>query len=285
MMKKTKFTIFLIAVFFCFAVASFALAQTGGSETGGGGPGGSETGSCPPNTQLVAGKCLIKNPADQFLVGGNQAGEFGFDDLIIQIIRIALYFAGAIALIFLIIGGFQYIAARGNEEAMEKAKKTITGAVIGVVIIIMSYAIVTIVNDLVVRGAPSGSGTTANPPPPGGNTNDNRVLTSPSGNQTQLTFTFVTQSPTCISGQTCDDSITIGTVSGGTAPYAYTLDRGFLPIGANLFFSENRLILVPHEQLDEPDPSPGERDFTLTIRDSASPPRTTTIPRFTLSVE
>lgn len=139
-----------------FGVVGFVMAgQVLAQGTTGPGP-------CPPNTQLVDGKCLIKNPADQFLVGGENAGEYGFDDLIIRVIQIALYFAGAIALVFLIIGGFQYIASRGNEEAMEKAKKTITGAVMGIVIIIMSYAIVAIVNNLVVEGVSSG-GTSSGP--------------------------------------------------------------------------------------------------------------------------
>ena len=93
------------------------------------------------------GKCPIPNPASQYLVNIDN-----FPDLIVRIITIFLYFSGAIALIFLIIGGFQYIAARGNEEATEKAKKTISGAILGIAIIIMSFALVTIVNNLVLKG-------------------------------------------------------------------------------------------------------------------------------------
>lgn len=71
-----------------------------------------------------------------------------FKALLVKIVQIFLEFAGAIAVIFLVIGGFQYIASRGNEEAMEKAKKSITAAIIGIVIIVMAFAIVTIVNNL-----------------------------------------------------------------------------------------------------------------------------------------
>ena len=63
-----------------------------------------------------------------------------------KFIDILLYFAGAVAVVFLVIGGYQYVTSRGNEEAMEKAKKTITAAIIGIVIIIMAFAIVQIVN-------------------------------------------------------------------------------------------------------------------------------------------
>ena len=59
--------------------------------------------------------------------------------------------AGAIAVIFLMVGGFQYVASRGNEETMERAKRTITSAVIGIIVIVMAYAIVAIINDLLTR--------------------------------------------------------------------------------------------------------------------------------------
>jgi amino acid transporter len=103
--------------------------------------------TCPPGQgperPAATERCQLINPAPGQLVG---ISDFGA--LLGRIIKIFLTFAGAIAVIFLIIGGFQYISARGNEEAMEKAKKTITGAVIGIIIIVMAFAIVLIVNNL-----------------------------------------------------------------------------------------------------------------------------------------
>ena len=93
------------------------------------------------------GKCPLENPNPGYLVGGQDFNDFG--DLLTRAIGWMLYFAAGIAVLFLLVGGFQYISARGNEEATEKAKKTITGAVIGIIIIIMAYAIVTIVSNLV----------------------------------------------------------------------------------------------------------------------------------------
>ncbi len=54
-------------------------------------------------------------------------------------------------MIFLIVGGYRYIIARGNEEMMEAAKKTITGAIIGIIVIVISFAIVAIINNLLTR--------------------------------------------------------------------------------------------------------------------------------------
>jgi hypothetical protein len=85
----------------------------------------------------------IQNPAPDYLV---HIDNFG--DLLAKAVLTLLTFAGAIAVVFLMIGGFQYVSSRGNEEAMEKAKKTVTSAIIGIVIIVMAYAIVSIVNTL-----------------------------------------------------------------------------------------------------------------------------------------
>jgi len=99
---------------------------------------------CPPGQDLdEAGRCQLTNPASGQLVDIDN-----FPDLARLIITTLLSIAGAIAVIFLLIGGFQYVTSRGNEEAMESAKKTIFGAIIGVVVIAMSYTIVVIINNI-----------------------------------------------------------------------------------------------------------------------------------------
>ena len=65
---------------------------------------------------------------------------------IMKIINIALAVAGLIAVLFLIIGGFRYITSAGNEETAEQAKKIITNAIIGIVVIILSFVIVRVIS-------------------------------------------------------------------------------------------------------------------------------------------
>lgn len=101
-----------------------------------------------PGYCLVGGKCQLKNPAPNQLVDLNN-----FGDLLKRIIETMLFFAGGIATLFLIVGGYRYVTSTGNEEAMEKAKKTVTSAVIGIVIIVMAFAIVAIVNAFLTRDA------------------------------------------------------------------------------------------------------------------------------------
>lgn len=75
--------------------------------------------------------------------------DSGFEGLIVFIIQILLYLAGAIAVLFVIIGGFQYIMSAGNAETAAKGKKTVINAIIGIVLIILSYLIISvIVNEL-----------------------------------------------------------------------------------------------------------------------------------------
>lgn len=59
-----------------------------------------------------------------------------------QIAGSLIYIAGPIAVLMIAIGGFRYVIAHGEQSQMDEAKKNITWAIIGLLIIIISYAIV-----------------------------------------------------------------------------------------------------------------------------------------------
>jgi len=66
-----------------------------------------------------------------------------------RIINVALGFLGVIAVGIVLLGGFKWMTAGGNEEKTEEAKKLLGAGVIGLVIILMSWAIATyVVNTL-----------------------------------------------------------------------------------------------------------------------------------------
>jgi len=69
--------------------------------------------------------------------------------LIRTVINWLLGIAFGVAILFLIIGGFFYITSAGNEETAEKGKGTALNAIIGIVIIILSYVVVNVVANLV----------------------------------------------------------------------------------------------------------------------------------------
>jgi hypothetical protein len=78
------------------------------------------------------------------------------NQLIERIIKILLGVAFAIAVLFLIIGGFYYITARGNEEQSATGRQTVINALIGIVIIIMAYVLVNVVANLAFNSGDSG---------------------------------------------------------------------------------------------------------------------------------
>lgn len=58
------------------------------------------------------------------------------------IVNVSLVLVGLLAAIMIIYGGIKYIIARGDENAAEEAKKTILYAVIGLIVIGLSGAII-----------------------------------------------------------------------------------------------------------------------------------------------
>jgi hypothetical protein len=64
------------------------------------------------------------------------------------IIGTALSFLGVIFLVLTIAGGIMWMTAGGNAEQVTKAKKLITSAVIGLVIVFASYAITSFIGDI-----------------------------------------------------------------------------------------------------------------------------------------
>ena len=67
--------------------------------------------------------------------------SYGLGDLIAVIIKTVLSLLALLFMILILVSGFQWMTAGGNEEQVEKAKKRITNALIGLVIVIAAYAI------------------------------------------------------------------------------------------------------------------------------------------------
>lgn len=84
------------------------------------------------------------------------AGRLTASGLIIGLIEIALWIVGLISVLFVIIGGFRYVTASGNEEAAEGAKKTILHAILGIVIVILSFVIIRVIATALTLGSPFG---------------------------------------------------------------------------------------------------------------------------------
>ncbi len=64
---------------------------------------------------------------------------------IMAIINVLLGFLGIIAIIIILYGGFMWLTSAGAEDKISQAKKIISAGIVGLVIIFISYAIVTFV--------------------------------------------------------------------------------------------------------------------------------------------
>ncbi len=73
---------------------------------------------------------------------------YSLTDAISKIIGIALSLVGIVFLGLIIYGGYMWMTARGNEQAVEKAKNIIINSVIGLVIILAAYGITTLMGTI-----------------------------------------------------------------------------------------------------------------------------------------
>lgn len=56
-----------------------------------------------------------------------------------------LYLAGPTAILFIALAGLRYVTAHGDQNQLEGAKKTLTWAIIGLVVVIFAFAVVRII--------------------------------------------------------------------------------------------------------------------------------------------
>jgi hypothetical protein len=66
-------------------------------------------------------------------------------EITISLIQLALGFLGLIAVVIILIGGFKWMTAGGNEDKIGEAKKMIIQGIIGLVIVLAAWGIATYV--------------------------------------------------------------------------------------------------------------------------------------------
>lgn len=93
---------------------------------------------------ITRATCGFNNPDDPLGVGcAESTGLQARDPRLIagEIIQVALGLLGIITVVLIIWAGFRWLTSAGNGDQIEDAKKTITAAVIGLLIILMAYAL------------------------------------------------------------------------------------------------------------------------------------------------
>jgi hypothetical protein len=85
--------------------------------------------------------CTLKAPTD---ANGGLSSYIWV--IALNITEMILQIVAYIAVAFIIVGGFKYITSAGSPDGMVKARKTITNAVVGLLISIFSVAIVNVIS-------------------------------------------------------------------------------------------------------------------------------------------
>jgi len=68
-------------------------------------------------------------------------GTTALDDAVVKLINVMLGFLGLIAVVIILIGGFRWMTAGGNEDKVGQARKTIFAGIIGLAIILFAWGI------------------------------------------------------------------------------------------------------------------------------------------------
>lgn len=91
---------------------------------------------------------LAQSPADQMLDGADKTGTSGGQDvnsLIQTVVNVMFFILGAVAVIMIIWSGIRYVTSAGNQTAVVSAKNTLIYAVVGLIVALLAYAIVSFV--------------------------------------------------------------------------------------------------------------------------------------------
>ncbi len=99
------------------------------------------------------------NPPELGLEYGEKIGLGSNDprEMAAQIIRVVLGFLGIIAVIIILIGGFRWMTAGGNEEKVTGARKLIVAGIIGLAIILAAWGISNFVINALLTATTSGT--------------------------------------------------------------------------------------------------------------------------------
>jgi hypothetical protein len=68
-------------------------------------------------------------------------------------ITLAFALVGILAVLFIVIGGFRYITSGGNDAQAASGKKTMTWAVIGLIMVLVAYTIIRVVTRVINTGS------------------------------------------------------------------------------------------------------------------------------------
>lgn len=103
-------------------------------------------------TVTSGSECAQGKGTKSNLVSGN-------DSLLKTVTNVLLFLIGAVSVIMIIVGAIRYVLSNGDSSQITGAKNTILYAVIGLVVALLAFAIVSFITGSFVSASGSGGGT------------------------------------------------------------------------------------------------------------------------------
>jgi hypothetical protein len=155
-MKNIFKTLIIAAAVACSVLIPGQAFATSGSSSSGSG------------SSTVAGQnkhCDKMDEQQKAAAGCDLTGDDNAIKNVVNIINVGISVGGILAVFFIIIGGIQIATSQGDPSKFSKGKSTIIYAVIGLIVMLVSYAIVAFVSqslgDTTSAGSGSGSGSSS----------------------------------------------------------------------------------------------------------------------------
>lgn len=110
-----------------------------------------------PSVAFAQTDALNTNDLGVGAIGGSiKLGSGDVRQTAARIINVALGFLGIIAVVIVLLGGFKYMIAGGNEDKTAEARKLIVSGIIGLAIILSAWAITSFVISNLVTATTAG---------------------------------------------------------------------------------------------------------------------------------
>lgn len=97
---------------------------------------------------LLAGMVIAAENTIDIRPQGEQFGRLGeltVPNIVSGAIRLILVIAALVAFVFLIIGGIRWVTSGGDKDKTARAQQTLTAALVGLVIVFASWAIIKLI--------------------------------------------------------------------------------------------------------------------------------------------
>ncbi len=109
---------------------------------------GVPVGCVPKDPEPGTGNCSFDKDSNKLC---NPLPDKNVEDLIVRGLKYILGIIGTLAVVMIVIAGFRMVTSQGNEHAVGAAKKTITWAVIGLLVAFLAYSAVAIIQNALVN--------------------------------------------------------------------------------------------------------------------------------------